>query len=106
MDWIWSQYTISPDPALGIQSLYQTCSVLSKHVLTPSDIVLSGGGFTLQPELAMILTDIIPLLGQLLNLAMRDSGLPGIQHFCHVELQVLTCTTGLDIAMQSQIVWN
>ncbi|KAJ7768546.1 hypothetical protein B0H14DRAFT_2632894 [Mycena olivaceomarginata] len=106
MDWIWSKYIISPDPASGMQSLYQTCSALSQHVLTPSDIVLSGSSFTLQPELTMIIADVIPLLGQLLNLVMQDSGLPGIQHFCHAELQILTCTTGLDIAMQSQVVRN
>ncbi|KAJ7848949.1 hypothetical protein B0H14DRAFT_3452771 [Mycena olivaceomarginata] len=106
MDWIWSQYTISPDPASGMQSLYETCSTLSKHVLTPSDIVLSGGGFTLRPELAEILTDALPPLGQLLNLAMKDSGLPGIQNFCQAELKILTCTMGMDIATQNQVVWN
>ncbi|KAF8143396.1 hypothetical protein K438DRAFT_1993912 [Mycena galopus ATCC 62051] len=104
--WIWSEYTISPDPASGMQSLYQTCSALSKHILLPSHIVLSGGGFTLLPELAEILTDVVCPLGQLLDLAMRDSGLAGIQHFCHTELRVLTCTTGLDIATQNQVIWN
>ncbi|KAJ7843367.1 hypothetical protein B0H14DRAFT_2585818 [Mycena olivaceomarginata] len=76
MDWIWSEYTTSPDLAAGMQSLNQTCSALTKHVLLPSHIVLSGGGFTLLPELAEILTDI------------------------------LTCTTGLEIATQNQIVWS
>jgi hypothetical protein len=89
-----------------MQSLYKTCSVLSKHVLTPSDIILSGGGFVLRPELAKILTDVLPPLGQLLDLAMRDSGLPGIQNFCQAELKILTCTMGLDIATQNRVVWN
>jgi hypothetical protein len=80
--------------------------MLSKHVLTPLDIILSGNGFTLRPELAEILTDILPPLGQLLNLAMQDSGLPGIQNFCQTELKILTCTMGLDIATQNQVVWN
>ncbi|KAJ7824179.1 hypothetical protein B0H14DRAFT_3729000 [Mycena olivaceomarginata] len=78
IDWIWSKYTISPNPASGMQSLHQTCSALTKHVLLPSHIVLSGGSFTLLPELTEILTDVIPLLGQLLNLAMQDSGLPDV----------------------------
>ncbi|KAF8214768.1 hypothetical protein K438DRAFT_1955816 [Mycena galopus ATCC 62051] len=89
-----------------MQSLYQMCSELSKHILLPSHIVLSGGGFVLLPELAEILTDIVHPLGQLLDLAMRDSGLPGIQPFCHTELQILTCTKGLDITTQNQVVWN
>jgi hypothetical protein len=106
MDWIWYEYTTSPDPVAGMQSLSQTCSTLTKHILLPSHIVLSGGGFTLLPELAEILMDIIHPLGQLLNLAMQDSELPNIQPFCHTELQILTCTTGLDIATQNQIVWS
>ncbi|KAJ7772490.1 hypothetical protein B0H14DRAFT_2632318 [Mycena olivaceomarginata] len=87
MDWIWSRYTTSPDPAAGMQSLYQMCSAITKHVLLPSHIILSGGGFTLLPELAQILLDAVPLLGQVLNRVMRLSGFPG-----------------LDVATQSQVV--
>ncbi|KAJ7831057.1 hypothetical protein B0H14DRAFT_3714168 [Mycena olivaceomarginata] len=104
MDWIWSRYTTSPDPAAGMQSLYQTCSAITKHVLLPSHIVLSGGGFTLLPELAQILLDAVPSLGQVLDRVMRLSGLPGAQSFCQTELHTLTCTTGLDVATQSQVV--
>ncbi|KAF8173426.1 hypothetical protein K438DRAFT_1980975 [Mycena galopus ATCC 62051] len=106
MDWIWSKYTISPDPASGMQSLYQTCLVLTKHILLPSHIFLSGGSFTLLPELAGILTDVVRPLSQLLDLALRNSGVPGFQPFCHTELQVLTCTSGLDIATRHQVLWN
>jgi hypothetical protein len=103
-DRIWSSYTTSPDPAAGTQSLYQMCTAITKHVLLPSHIVLSGGGFTLLPELAQVLLDAVPLLGQVLNRVMRLSGLPGAQCFCQLELGTLTCTTGMDIATQNQVV--
>ncbi|KAJ7723871.1 hypothetical protein B0H14DRAFT_3519774 [Mycena olivaceomarginata] len=85
LDWIWSEYTTSPDPASGMQSLYQTCSWLTKHILLPSHIVLSGGGYVLHPEIAQIFTNVVP----------------------EIELQILTNTTGLLVpATQNQVVWN
>ncbi|KAJ7708391.1 hypothetical protein B0H14DRAFT_3643049 [Mycena olivaceomarginata] len=106
MDWIWSEYTTSPDPAAGMQSLNQTCSALTKHVLLPTHIVLSRGSFSLRPDLAQILINVVPQLGHFLNLAQRDAGLSGIHDFCHAELQVLISSTGSDIATQNQVVWN
>ncbi|KAF8137876.1 hypothetical protein K438DRAFT_1996661 [Mycena galopus ATCC 62051] len=94
MDWIWSDYTISPDPASGMQSLYQTCSMLTKHVLLPSHLILSGGGFTLLPELTNILTDVAGLWTPRYS-KLLPNGTTG-----------LTCSTGLDIATQNQVVWN
>ncbi|KAJ6466769.1 hypothetical protein C8R45DRAFT_1106199 [Mycena sanguinolenta] len=77
MDWIWSKCTTSPDPTSGMQTLHQMCSVIIEHVLTPSDIILSGSGFTLCPGLTEVLLDAI-----------------------------LTCSSGLYMAMQHQIIWN
>ncbi|KAJ7791768.1 hypothetical protein B0H14DRAFT_3500084 [Mycena olivaceomarginata] len=95
MDWIWSEYTTSPDPAAGMQSLNQMCSALTKHVLLPTHIVL-----------LRVLINVVPQLGHFLNLALRDAGLSGVQDFCQTELQLLTCSTGSDVATQNQIVWN
>ncbi|KAJ7772492.1 hypothetical protein B0H14DRAFT_3164791, partial [Mycena olivaceomarginata] len=106
LDWIWSEYTKSPDPAAGMQSLQQACSALIKHVLLPSHIVLSNGGFSLLPGEAEVLLLVVPLLGRGLNLAMTAAGLSGIHNFCQTELQVLTCTTGQNIATQNQVVLN
>jgi hypothetical protein len=106
MDWIWSKYTTSPDPAAGMQSLNQTCSVLTKHILLPTHIVLFHDSFSLCPNLAQVLINVVPQLGHFLNLALRDAGLSGIQDFCQTELQLLTYSTGSNIATQNQIVWN
>jgi hypothetical protein len=106
MDWIWSEYTTSPDPAAGMQSLNQMCSTLTKHVLLPTHIVLSHGSFSLCPDLAQVLINVVPQLGHFLNLARRDAGLSDIHNFCHAELQVLISSTGSDIATQNQVVWN
>jgi hypothetical protein len=77
LDWIWSEYTTSPDRAAGMQCLQQMCSALYKHVLLPTHIVLSGGGFSLHPDLAQLLTNVVPPLGCLLDLVLRSAGLPG-----------------------------
>ncbi|KAJ7788838.1 hypothetical protein B0H14DRAFT_3892206 [Mycena olivaceomarginata] len=106
MDWIWSEYTTSPDPVAGMQSLNQTCSVLTKHVLLPTHIALSCGSFSLRPDLAQVLINVVPQLGHFLNLAQRNAGLSGMHNFCHAELQVLISSTGSDIATQNQVVWN
>ncbi|KAJ7363855.1 hypothetical protein DFH08DRAFT_1072749 [Mycena albidolilacea] len=70
LDCIWSEYTKSPDPAAGMQSLQQACSALTKHVLLPSHIVLSNGGFLLHPADTKVLLDVVSLLSRGLNLAM------------------------------------
>ncbi|KAJ7880428.1 hypothetical protein B0H13DRAFT_2542238 [Mycena leptocephala] len=107
LDWIWSKYTTSPDPASGMQSLHRTCSLLTKHVLHPSDIILSGGSFTLRPDLAVPLTDVVPALDHLLKLAAKLYGFKGSSALCQPELKVLTCTTGFIVpATLNQIVWN
>ncbi|KAJ7033961.1 hypothetical protein C8F04DRAFT_1103298 [Mycena alexandri] len=104
-DRIWSEYTTSPDPALD--SLYQVCQGLSRHVLQPSHIVLTGGGFTLHPDLAGPLTELIPAMDRLLRLAERHYGLRSTSSFCQHELHVLTTTTGLFApATLNQVVWN
>ncbi|KAJ7875554.1 hypothetical protein B0H14DRAFT_3437110 [Mycena olivaceomarginata] len=89
-----------------MKSLNQTCSALIKHVLLPTHIVLSRGSFSLHPDLAQVLLNVVPQLGHFLNLARKDAGLSGIHDFCHAELQVLTCFTGSNIATQNQVVWN
>ncbi|KAJ7923594.1 hypothetical protein B0H13DRAFT_1864740 [Mycena leptocephala] len=107
LGWIWSKYTTSPDPGSGMQSLYRTCSVLTKHVLHPSDIILSGGGFTLCPALVVLLTAVVPALDHLLKLAAKHYSLLNTSSLCQTELQVLTCTTGLIVpATLNQIVWH
>ncbi|KAJ7880888.1 hypothetical protein B0H13DRAFT_1891551 [Mycena leptocephala] len=105
LDGIWSKY-ITP-PASGMQSLYQTCLMFTKHVLQPSHIVLAGGGFTLHADLAGPLTEIIPAMDYLLRITERHYGLRSTPSFCQRELQVLTTTTGLIVpATLNQIVWN
>ncbi|KAJ7500041.1 hypothetical protein FB451DRAFT_1162441 [Mycena latifolia] len=104
LDWIWSRYTTSPDPASSVESLYRTCSALTKHVLLPSDIILSSGGFTICPDLAVALTDIIPAMDHLLRLAAQYHGLNSTPSIGLQELQLLTVTTGLHRATQNEIV--
>ncbi|KAF8131277.1 hypothetical protein K438DRAFT_1948155 [Mycena galopus ATCC 62051] len=93
LDWIWSQYTISPDPSSGMQSLYQTCSALIEHILQPSHIILRRGEFTLHLELADPLISVVPALDHLLSLAWKHNGL-SVQPLCQKELQALTTTSG------------
>ncbi|KAF8169295.1 hypothetical protein K438DRAFT_237529 [Mycena galopus ATCC 62051] len=106
LDWIWSQYMISPDPASEMQSLHRTCSALIQHVLQPSHIVLSHGGFTLHSDLMDPLINVVPALDRLLNLGWRHHGLSP-HSVGHMELEALTCTPELTApATQSQVVWN
>ncbi|KAJ7023889.1 hypothetical protein C8F04DRAFT_1192946 [Mycena alexandri] len=107
LNWIWPQYTISPDPASGMQSLSQTCSMLYKHVLQPTDIILSGGGFVLHPNLAEPLSRVMPAMIEMLALVTKYSGLRSSSSLSTVDLHVLTTTTGLVLpATQNQIVLN
>ncbi|KAJ6498061.1 hypothetical protein C8R47DRAFT_1212387 [Mycena vitilis] len=107
LDWIWSRYTSSPDPASGMQSLYQTCSVFTEHVLQPSHILLRGGGFVLHPELAIPLTDVITSMDRLLRCAAKHNKLPQAPFIGQQELNILTVTEGLHgCATQNQIVFN
>ncbi|KAJ7676569.1 hypothetical protein DFH06DRAFT_1168525 [Mycena polygramma] len=95
LDWIWSRYTSSPDPASGMQSLYQTCLAFTKHVLQPSHIILRGGGFVLHPELAIPLTDVVTSMDRLLYLAAKHVQLHCAPCIGQQELRTLTITEGL-----------
>ncbi|KAJ6466064.1 hypothetical protein C8R47DRAFT_1326348 [Mycena vitilis] len=107
LDWIWSRYNTSPDPASGMQSLYQTCLVFTKHVLQPSHIILRGGGFVLHPELAIPLTDIITSMDHLLYLAAKHIQLHSAPYMGQQQLRILTTTEGLHTcATQNQIVYG
>ncbi|KAJ7681802.1 hypothetical protein B0H17DRAFT_1138232 [Mycena rosella] len=104
LEWIWSRYTTSPDPASSMQSLHRTCSTLIKHVLQPSHIVLAHGGFTLHPDLAVPLADAVTAMDRVLQLAARYHGLPHAPSIGVQELQILTVTTGMHRASQNKIV--
>ncbi|KAJ7065889.1 hypothetical protein B0H15DRAFT_807688 [Mycena belliarum] len=105
LDQIWSVYTTSPDPLSGMDSLYKTCCVLTRQVLQPSDIVLSGGGFVLHPQLAGSLSDVIPAMDHLLLCAAHHHKLVTTPSIGQAELQTLTSTTGLhSCATQNQVV--
>ncbi|KAF8213050.1 hypothetical protein K438DRAFT_1750458 [Mycena galopus ATCC 62051] len=107
LHWIWSKYTISPDPASGMQSLHQTCSTFIKHVLRPSQIILLGGGYALHPDVAAPLGEIIPVMIHLLHLAAKHCGLQSSSTLREADIQILTRTTGLFTpATQNQIVWH
>ncbi|KAJ7699355.1 hypothetical protein B0H17DRAFT_1196429 [Mycena rosella] len=106
LDAIWSKYTKSPDPLSGMDSLYRACSKVLEHVLQPSDIPLTVGGFTLSPSLAALLREIIPAVDHLLSLAAQCHGLQNAPCIGQVELQVLTNTKGLHCATQHQIICN
>ncbi|KAJ7844972.1 hypothetical protein B0H13DRAFT_1908631 [Mycena leptocephala] len=105
LDWIWSRYTTSPDPELGMQTLQQTCSMLTKHILQPTHIVLSGGGFTLHPDIAQPLSVVVPTIYLLLRHAAKHCSFHSTATSCQMDLDILTCTTGFMVpAMQNQIV--
>ncbi|KAJ7929550.1 hypothetical protein B0H13DRAFT_2310477 [Mycena leptocephala] len=107
LDWIWSRYNTSPDPASGMQSLYQTCSAFTKHVLQPSHIILRGGGFTLCLELAVPLTDIVTSMDRLLYLAAKHIQLHSAPCIGQQELRTLTITEGLHAcATYNQVVYG
>ncbi|KAJ7656263.1 hypothetical protein DFH06DRAFT_1132229 [Mycena polygramma] len=107
LDWIWSRYRTSPDASSGMQSLYRTCSVFTELVLQPSHIILRGGGFTLHPELAIPLTDIVTSMDRLLLLAAKHNRLPQAPYIGRQELSILTASESLhSCATQNQIVFN
>ncbi|KAJ6475796.1 hypothetical protein C8R47DRAFT_1142465 [Mycena vitilis] len=107
LDWIWSRYNTSPDPASGMQSLYQTCLVFTKHVLQPSHIILRGGGFVLHPELAIPLTDIVTSMDRLLYLAAKHVQLRSAPCIGQQQLRILTTTEGLHAcATYNQVVYG
>ncbi|KAJ7681126.1 hypothetical protein B0H17DRAFT_1138692 [Mycena rosella] len=104
LEWIWSRYDTSPDPLLGMDSLYQTCSKFLKHVLQPSHIILVAGGFTLHPDLAVPLADAVTAMDRVLRLAAQYHGLPHAPSIGVQEVQILTVTTGMHRASQNKIV--
>ncbi|KAJ6579467.1 hypothetical protein DFH09DRAFT_1445496 [Mycena vulgaris] len=105
LEWIWSRYVTSPRPALHMLSLHQTCLALTKHVLQPAEIILSGGGFVLHPELAVLLSDVATSMDTLLCLAAKHHGLRNAPSIGSSELKVLTATEGLHAcATQNRIV--
>jgi hypothetical protein len=88
-------------------SLYQTCVQFTTHVLRPSHIVLSGGGFVLHRDLAVLLVDMVSDMDHLLHLASKHHKLSTPPLIGQTELLVLTSTAGYNTpAMQNQIVWN
>ncbi|KAK6971306.1 hypothetical protein R3P38DRAFT_3497656 [Favolaschia claudopus] len=103
LDFIWSKYTTSPHPEIGMDSLHQTCSSLIKHVLLPSHISLLHSGFVLHPELVEVIQNAVPALGQLLYIALPHIGVCGAHTFAHDELRFLGNLTGL-LATQNQVI--
>ncbi|KAJ7100615.1 hypothetical protein B0H15DRAFT_816699 [Mycena belliarum] len=102
LEQLWSRYHASPEP--GMASLYRTCSAITKHVLQPSHIILSGGGFTLLPDLTDPLPYVISGMNSVLRLAAQEHGLRGIPSIGTLELDVLT-NTGLHLcSTQNQVV--
>ncbi|KAJ7494987.1 hypothetical protein FB451DRAFT_1387088 [Mycena latifolia] len=105
LDQIWSQYTTLPDPLSGMDSLYQMCSMFTKHFLEPSHIILASGGFTLHSDLARPLADVVPTMDYLLSLAAQFHGLSSTPFIGTSELIILTTTATLRApATQNQIV--
>ncbi|KAJ7089288.1 hypothetical protein B0H15DRAFT_981271 [Mycena belliarum] len=102
LDQLWSRYHASPEP--GMSSLYRTCLAFTKHVLQPSHIILSGGGFTLLPDLADPLPHVISGMNSVLRLAAQEHGLCGIPSIGTLELDVLTNTGLLLCSTQNQVV--
>ncbi|KAJ7092378.1 hypothetical protein B0H15DRAFT_947938 [Mycena belliarum] len=102
---IWSTYITSPDPLSGMDSLYQACSTLTRHSLEPSNIILTGDGFSLHPDLARSLADVILTMDYLLSLAAQYHGLPSTPFIGTSELVILTTTIGLRVpATERQVV--
>ncbi|KAJ7084658.1 hypothetical protein B0H15DRAFT_848462 [Mycena belliarum] len=105
LDQLWSRYTTSPDPLSGMESLYQACLRLTRHVLKPSDLVLSSpGSFVLHPQLAEPLSDVIPAMDSLLLHTAQHHGFRNPPSIGRSELQVLTTPTVY--ATEKQIVLN
>ncbi|KAJ7089359.1 hypothetical protein B0H15DRAFT_840505 [Mycena belliarum] len=105
LDQLWSRYTTSPDPLSGMESLYQACLRLTRHVLKPSDLVLSSlGSYVLRPQLAEPLSDVIPAMDSLLLHAAQHHGFWYPPSIGQSELQVLTAATVY--ATEKQIVLN
>ncbi|KAJ7922220.1 hypothetical protein B0H13DRAFT_2411702 [Mycena leptocephala] len=102
---LWSDYTTWPNPSLGQQTLHRMCSMLTKHVLQPSDIILAGGGYVLHSDLASPLNNVIPIMIQVLRAATKHCGLRCTSSLSETDVHILTCTTGLRIpATLNQIV--
>ncbi|KAJ7102621.1 hypothetical protein B0H15DRAFT_796041 [Mycena belliarum] len=104
LDQIWSRYTTSPDPLSGMESLYQACSRLTRHALQPAHVIPIGDSFTLHPDLAEPLAEVVPAMDHLLRFAAR-CGPHNAQLIGNKELQVLIITAGrYSYATQRQIV--
>ncbi|KAJ7701954.1 hypothetical protein B0H17DRAFT_1195152 [Mycena rosella] len=92
---IWSKYTISPDPLSGMQSLHQACKRFTNHILQPSYITLSGGGFTLHQELAKPLLEIARALDHLLLRAAQHHHFSGAPSIGQRDVDILRSSTAL-----------
>ncbi|KAJ7179790.1 hypothetical protein C8R46DRAFT_1212327 [Mycena filopes] len=79
---------------------------VTEHILTPPDIVLSGGGFTLHPQLAAQLTDIVAAMDLRLRRAAQYHSLCSTSFIGQLELKVLMDATGFHLATQNEVVLN
>ncbi|KAJ7512102.1 hypothetical protein B0H11DRAFT_2213896 [Mycena galericulata] len=95
LDELWSKYTISPDPLSGMQSLYQACKTFTTYALQPSDIILSGGEFTLHRQLAEPLQEIARAMDHLLLRAAQYHRLSDAPSIGQLDVQILTGSTAL-----------
>ncbi|KAJ7906091.1 hypothetical protein B0H13DRAFT_2333832 [Mycena leptocephala] len=102
---LWSQYTISPDPLSGMQSIRETCMALTRQALHPLHIIPAGCGFILHSSLAKPLAGIAPILDHLLRCAAKYHGVRKTSYIRPTNIQILCGTTacGLD-ATHCQIV--
>ncbi|KAK7001885.1 hypothetical protein R3P38DRAFT_3045269 [Favolaschia claudopus] len=105
LDWIWSQYSV-PQSQERL-SLRDSCTYFTKHILQPTDIILSGGGYVLHSNLAVPLANITSGLNHYLHLATQHHGFHKSLHIGHAELDILGATgQHATLATQSQIVLN
>ncbi|KAJ7435101.1 hypothetical protein B0H11DRAFT_1937915 [Mycena galericulata] len=74
LDWIWSIYTTSPDPASGMSTLRDTCVALLNYPLTSSSFIPAIAGLALHPSVAEPFREVFPILKHLMYSAAQYHG--------------------------------
>ncbi|KAJ7434606.1 hypothetical protein B0H11DRAFT_2208244 [Mycena galericulata] len=74
MNWIWSTYTISPDPQSGMSTLRDTCVALLNYPLTSSSFIPAIAGLALHPSVAEPFREVFPILKHLMYSAAQHHG--------------------------------
>ncbi|KAJ7436782.1 hypothetical protein B0H11DRAFT_2363831 [Mycena galericulata] len=91
LDWIWSLYTTSPDPASGMSTLRDTCVALLNYPLTSSSFIPAIAGLALHPSVAEPFREVFPILKHLMYSAVQhhSTSQPLFDHD-HADFRLVT----------------